>query len=260
MNLPVNRFKRAIASNSRVYGTWLVSGAPSTAEALGCAGFDFLVLDTEHTPIETPQVAEILRTIAGTPASAIVRPAWNDMVLIKRLLDAGAQSLLIPFVQDADEARRAVSFTRYPPDGVRGVAAVHRGSRFGTVPGYLGNAASEICVIVQVETRDALERIGEIAAVPGVDSLFVGPGDLAASLGHIGDIANPAVQAALERAAKACRDAGKPCGIVGPNPQMVARFIEYGYSWVAVNSDLGMMVSRAQEWLAELKRAGPGAR
>jgi 2-keto-3-deoxy-L-rhamnonate aldolase RhmA len=157
MDLPANAFKRAIASGTRVHGTWLVSGAASTAEALGCAGFDFLVVDTEHTPIETPQVAEILRTIAGTPASAIVRPAWNDMVLIKRLLDAGAQSLLVPFVQSAEEARRAVSYTRYPPDGVRGVAAVQRGSRFGTVPNYLKGAGAEICVIVQIETLTALD-------------------------------------------------------------------------------------------------------
>ena len=254
MDHPANAFKRAIQSGKAVYGTWLVSGAPSTAEALGCAGFDFLVLDTEHTPIETPQVAEILRTIAGTPASAIVRPAWNDMVLIKRVLDAGAQSLLVPFVQSAEEARRAVSYTRYPPDGVRGVAAVHRGSRFGTVANYLRGAAAEICVIVQVETLPALDALPEIAAVPGVDSIFVGPGDLAASLGHLGDIANPAVQTKLELAAQACRKLGKPCGIVGPNPQMVAKFVEYGYTWVAVNSDLGMMVSRAQEWLEQLKR------
>jgi 4-hydroxy-2-oxoheptanedioate aldolase len=257
MDLPANAFKRAIASGTRVHGTWLVSGAASTAEALGCAGFDFLVVDTEHTPIETPQVAEILRTIAGTPASAIVRPAWNDMVLIKRLLDAGAQSLLVPFVQSAEEARRAVSYTRYPPDGVRGVAAVQRGSRFGTVPNYLKGAGAEICVIVQIETLTALDALPQIATVPGVDSIFVGPGDLAASLGHLGDIANPAVQSKLELAAQACRKAGKPCGIVGPNPQMVGKFIEYGYTWVAVNSDLGMMVSRAQEWLAQIKRDAP---
>jgi 2-dehydro-3-deoxyglucarate aldolase/4-hydroxy-2-oxoheptanedioate aldolase len=257
MDLPANAFKRTIASGTRVYGTWLVSGAASTAEALGCAGFDFLVVDTEHTPIETPQVAEILRTIAGTSASAIVRPAWNDMVLIKRLLDAGAQSLLVPFVQSAEEARRAVSYTRYPPDGVRGVAAVQRGSRFGTVTNYLKGAGTEICVIVQIETLTALDALPQIAAVPGVDSIFVGPGDLAASLGHLGDIANPAVQARLELAAQACRKAGKPCGIVGPNPQMVGKFIEYGYTWVAVNSDLGMMVSRAQEWLAQIRRDAP---
>src|SRR5207302_3009297 len=168
MDMPVNSFKRAIASGSISYGAWLVSGAPATAEALGSAGFDFLVVDTEHTPIDPPQVSDILRAIAGTPASAIVRPPWNDMVMVKRLLDIGAQSLLIPFVQNADEARRAVAHTRYPPDGVRGVAAVHRGSRYGNVANYVKTAANEICVIVQIETLAATEQIAAIAAVPGV--------------------------------------------------------------------------------------------
>src|SRR4029079_19169262 len=130
MDMPPNLFKRAIlAGKTTPYGVWLVSSAPATAEALGSADFDFLVVDTEHTPIEPPQVAEILRPSAGPPAQAVVRPAWNDMVLIKRLLDAGAQTLLIPFVQNAEEAKRAVAYTRYPPEGVRGVAAVPRATR-----------------------------------------------------------------------------------------------------------------------------------
>ena len=257
MDMPVNRFKRAIASGPTPYGVWLVSGAPATAEALGSAGFDFLVVDTEHTPIDPPQVAEILRAIAGTPASAIVRPAWNDMVLIKRLLDIGAQSLLIPFVQSAEEAKRAVTYTRYPPDGVRGVAAIHRGSRYGTVPNYAKTAASEICVIVQIETRAALEHLPAIAAVPGIDSIFIGPADLAASMGHLGDFGHAAVQEKLKHGAEACRKLGKPCGIVGPNPEMVIRYLEYGFSWIAINSDLGMMVNRAQEWLEKVKAGAP---
>ncbi len=175
MDLPINHFKRAIASGRTPLGAWLGSGAASTAEALGCVGFDFLVVDMEHTPIDTPQMIDILRAIAGTPAQAIVRPPWNDMVMIKRALDAGAQSLLLPFVQNADEARRAVSYTRYPPEGVRGVAGTHRGSRYGTVPNYLKRASEEICVIVQIETLPALDKLDEIAAVPGIDSIFIGP-------------------------------------------------------------------------------------
>src|ERR1700739_509016 len=128
MDLPTNRLQRDIRAGKAQIGCWLASGAPSTAEALGCAGFDFLVVDTEHTPIDPPQMIDILRTIAGTPASAIVRPPWKDMVMVKRVLDAGAQSLLLPFVQNAEEARRAVAYTRYPPEGVRGVAGKHRGS------------------------------------------------------------------------------------------------------------------------------------
>ena len=254
MDMPVNRFKHAIAAGGAIpYGVWLVSGAPTTAEALGNAGFDFLVVDTEHTPIDPPQVGDILRTMAGTPASAVVRPAWNDMVLIKRLLDTGAQTLLIPFVQNAEEAKRAVAHTRYPPEGVRGVAAVHRGSRWGNVPNYPQTAAAEICVIVQIETAAAVEHIPAIAAVPGIDSLFIGPADLAASMGHLGNFNHPDVQAKIKHAVELCRKAGKPVGTVGPNPESVVRYLEYGFTWIAINSDIGMMVGRATEWLGKVK-------
>ena len=259
MDMPGNTFKRAISEGRMVYGTWLMSGAPSTAEALGCAGFDFLVVDMEHVPVDTPEMIEILRTVAGTPAQAVVRLPWNDMVLVKRALDGGAQNVMMPFVQNADEARRAVAYTRYPPEGIRGVAAMHRASRFATVPNYLKGAAAELCVIVQIETLAALEQLPQIAAVPGVDSIFVGPGDLSASMGFLGDIANAAVQEKLKHAAQMCKQLGKPCGIVGPNPETVGKFLEYGYSWVAIASDMGLMVGRAQEWLGKLKGLAPAA-
>lgn len=255
MDLPVNHFKHAIISGKTPVGAWLVSGSPSTAEALGCIGFDFLVVDMEHTPIDVPQMTDILRTIAGTPAQAIVRPPWNDMVMVKRLLDAGAQSLLFPFVQNAEEAKRAVAYTRYPGAGVRGVAAMHRGSRYGTIAEYQKRAHEEICVIVQIETLAAFDQLPAIAEVPGVDSIFIGPADLSASMGMLGDIGNPAVQEKLRAGARACRQLGKPCGIVGANPQIVERFLEYGFSWVAVGSDLAMMVGRAQDFLSAVRKA-----
>jgi 2-dehydro-3-deoxyglucarate aldolase/4-hydroxy-2-oxoheptanedioate aldolase len=253
MDLPVNHFKRAITSGKTPIGCWLMSGAPATAEALGCAGFDFLVVDTEHTPIDTPQMIDILRTIAGTPAAAIVRPPWNDMVMVKRVLDAGAQSLLLPFVQNADEARRAVAHTRYPPAGVRGVAGTHRGSRYGTVPNYFKRAHEEICVIVQIETVSAFEHLEAIASVPGVDSIFIGPSDLSASMGLLGDVSNAAVQEKLAAAAQTCKKLGKPCGIIGFNPEMAKKFLGYGFSWIAVGSDMSLMVSRGQEYLAAMR-------
>ena len=261
MDMPVNKFKRAIHESRTIFGAWLVSGAPSTAEALGCAGFDFLVVDMEHTPVDTPEMVELLRTIAGTPAQAVVRLVWNDMVWLKRVLDGGAQTVLLPFVQNAEEAKRAVACTRYPPDGIRGVAGSHRGSRFGTVPDYLKTAAQELCVMVQIETQAALANLPAIAAVPGVDSIFIGPSDLAASIGLLGDVANPAVQEKLKAAAIQCRQLGKPCGILGMNPEMTAKFIEYGYNWIAIGSDMAFMVGRAQEWLGKAKAAPPaGAR
>jgi 2-keto-3-deoxy-L-rhamnonate aldolase RhmA len=257
MQLPQNAFKRAIASGATPVGTWLSSGSPATAEALGCVGFDFLVVDCEHTPVDPPQMVELLRAVAGTPASPVVRPPWNDMVMVKRVMDAGAQSLLFPYVQDADEARRAVASTRYPPEGTRGVAGTHRASRFGTVADYQRSAAAEVCVIVQIETLAALERLESIAAVPGVDSIFVGPADLSASMGHLGDMGHADVQAKLADAAKRCRTLGKPCGIVGGTPEQVDRFLEYGYSWVAVASDMAMMVGRANEFLAKVRASLP---
>jgi 2-dehydro-3-deoxyglucarate aldolase/4-hydroxy-2-oxoheptanedioate aldolase len=182
-----------------------------------------------------------------------VRPPWNDMVMVKRAMDAGAQTLLFPYVQNADEARRAVASTRYPPEGTRGVAGTHRASRFGTIGDYVRSAASEVCVIVQIETAFAVDQLEAIAAVPGVDSIFVGPADLSASMGHLGDVAHADVQAKLADAAKRSRAAGKPCGIVGGTPEQVARFLEYGYSWVAVASDMAMMVGRANEFLAKVR-------
>jgi 2-dehydro-3-deoxyglucarate aldolase/4-hydroxy-2-oxoheptanedioate aldolase len=253
MDLPVNQFKRQIRDGRTTFGAWLTSGAPSTAEAMGCAGFDFVVVDTEHTPVDAPQLIELLRAVAGTPAPAVVRMPWNDMVMVKRALDAGAQTLMLPFVQNAEEAKRAVAYTRYPPEGVRGVAGSHRANRYATAPNYLKNASSEICVIVQVETLAALEQLPQIAAVPGVDSIFIGPSDLSASMGFLGDVGNAAVQEKLKHGAQLCRRLGKPCGIIGVTPELVAKFADYGYTWIAVGSDMGFMVSRAQEWLAKAR-------
>jgi len=250
-----NPFKSWLGDKSRAtpLGTWLMAAAPATAEALGYGGFDFLVVDMEHVPVEFTDLAHILRAIGCTPADSVVRLAWNDQVLVKRALDAGARTVMLPFVQNAQEAQAAASYTRYPPHGIRGVAAVHRGSRFGTIPNYLQSANDDICTIVQLETPQAIERLPQIAAVEGIDALFVGPGDLSAAMGHIGNIAHPEVQALIEKAAKDAHAAGKPVGIVGPNPDMVKRFIGYGYDYAAIASDIALMSSRASEWLGQMK-------
>ena len=259
MDLPLNLFKRAIVSDKTPFGAWLMCATPTTAEALGCVGFDFLVVDMEHTPIDTPQMIGILQTIAGTPAQAVVRPPWNDMVMVKRCMDAGAQTLLFPFVQNPEEARRAVASTRYPPQGLRGVAGTHRGSRYGTVSNYLQRANDEVCVIVQIETMPAFNQLEAIASVPGVDSIFIGPADLSASMGFLGDIGHAAVQEKLKAGAQLCKRLGKPCGIVGANPDMCGKFLEYGFSWVAVGSDLAYVVTRGTEYLAKMRGVTPVA-
>lgn len=253
-----NPFVKRLGEPAAPLGTWLMSGAPATAEAMGFAGFDFLVLDMEHVPIGVPEAVALLRTIAGTPAVPITRLPWNEPIIVKRMLDAGAETLMFPFIETAEEARRAVSYTRYPPAGVRGVAAVHRASRFGQRPDYLARAGDGIAVIAQLETPQAVDRMAEIAAVPGIDALFLGPGDLSAAMGRLGGIADADVQAAIEGAAARARELGKPIGIVGPNPAMVRRFLDYGYSFAAVASDMAMMTGRAAAFLGELRGTSGG--
>ena len=253
MNL--NRFKASLIQPPAIplLGSWFMSAAPAVAEALGYCGFDFLVIDMEHSPIDIAQAIALMRSVAGTPAESVVRVAWNDQVRVKHVLDAGARSVMFPFVQTPEEARAAVKYTRYPPEGTRGVAAVHRGSHFGQTKDYLRDAANDIAVIIQLETPAAIERLAAIAAVPGVDSLFIGPGDLSASMGRIGEVGHPEVQALIAKAAKDARAANMPIGIVGPNPEMVARFLDYGYTWVAVSSDLGMITGRAVDWIGAIR-------
>ena len=257
-----NRFKASLIQPPAqpLLGTWFMSAAPAVAEALGHCGFDFLVIDMEHSPIDIAEAIALMRSVAGTPAESIVRVAWNDQVRVKHVLDAGARSVMFPFVQTPEEAAAAVKYTRYPPAGSRGMAAMHRGSHFGQTKDYLRNASDDIAVIIQLETPSAIEQLPAIAAVPGVDSLFIGPGDLSAAMGRIGDLAHPEVQALVAKAAKDARALNKPIGIVGPNPDMVGRYIDYGYTWVAVSSDLGMVTGRAVDWISTIRgRAAPSA-
>jgi 4-hydroxy-2-oxoheptanedioate aldolase len=245
MDLPRNTFKHAIAKGELQIGLWCSLCSPITTEIVSHSGFDWLLLDTEHSPNEVPDVLAQLHASQVGTASAIVRPAWNDIVLIKRYLDIGAQSLLIPFVQTPEEARRAVEATRYPPGGIRGITGSGRASRYGRVKDYLKNAGQEICVLVQVETKSALDQIEAIASVDGIDGVFIGPNDLAASFGHIGNWGHRDVQAALEDAVRRLKKIGKPAGILTPNEEEAKRFIEWGYVFVAVGADLGLLARGA---------------
>jgi 2-keto-3-deoxy-L-rhamnonate aldolase RhmA len=248
-----NDFRQALASKGVPVGTWLMSGTASTAEALGRAGFDWLLIDMEHVPIEFRDTWQLLQAVGCTPATAIVRLAANDPVLAKRALDMGAQTLMFPFVETADDARRAVASIKYPPLGTRGYAAMHRASGYGTRASYSTQANDTTACIVQLETPAAIERLELIAAVPGVDALFVGPGDLSAAMGKIGNLKDDAVQALIGDAAQRARRIGMPIGIVGPTPEMVDSFVRAGYDYVAIASDMGMMMRQAAAWLAAIK-------
>jgi 4-hydroxy-2-oxoheptanedioate aldolase len=236
-----NRFKAALARGELQIGLWSSLCSNIVAEIIGDSGFDWILLDTEHSPNELPGLIVQMQAMSTGTATPIVRPAWNDPVLIKRILDAGAQALLLPFVQNADEAANAVAATRYPPAGIRGITSSGRAARFGRVPNYLKTASEEICVLVQVETGEALAQIEDIASVDGIDGVFIGPADLSASLGHIGNPGHPEVQDAIKSAVDRLKKVGKPGGILTPNEAEARRYIEWGYKFVAVGSDLGIM-------------------
>jgi len=250
MELPHNRFKQALTEGRLQIGLWSSLCSNIAAEVVADSGFDWILLDGEHSPNEVPGVMAQLQALAGGAATPVVRPAWNDAVMVKRMLDIGAQSILVPYVQNAGEAMRAVASVRYPPAGIRGVAAATRASRYGRVNNYLKSADSEICLLVQVETRAALGELEAIAKVEGVDGVFIGPSDLAASMGHIGNPADAEVQAALEDAVRRLKALGKAAGILTLNEGEARRYIDWGYTFVAVGSDVGLL-SRGADALAK---------
>jgi 4-hydroxy-2-oxoheptanedioate aldolase len=245
MELQRNAFKHAIAAGQLQIGLWSSLCSPIAAEIVADAGFDWILLDSEHSPNEIPDLfAQLQASVRGT-ATPIVRPPWNDPVVAKRCLDIGAQTLLFPYVQNAEEARRAVESTRYPPQGIRGVSVASRASRFGRTPGYLTKANAEQCVLVQVETGPALDQLEAIAQVPGVDGVFIGPSDLAASLGHLGNPAHETVQAAIKDAVDRLKKLNKPAGILTGNEEEIRRYIDWGYLFVAVGSDVGLLAGNS---------------
>jgi 4-hydroxy-2-oxoheptanedioate aldolase len=250
MELPRNRFKAALKEGRLQIGLWSSLCSNIGAEVVADSGFDWILIDGEHSPNEVPAVMSQLQALVGGTATPIVRPAWNDAVMVKRILDIGAQSVLVPYVQNAVEAARAVASVRYPPAGIRGVAAATRASRYGRVDNYLKSADSEICLLVQVETSAALTQLEAIARVEGVDGVFIGPSDLAASMGHIGNPAHAEVQAALEDAVRRLKAVGKAAGILTLNEEEARRYIGWGYLFVAVGSDIGLL-SRGADALAK---------
>ena len=250
MELPPNSFKRALAAGKAQIGLWSSLSSNYSVEVIAGAGFDWLLLDMEHSPNDLESLLAQLQAAAPYATHPVVRVPWNDMVTIKRVLDVGAQSLLVPYVSNAEEARAAVSFTRYPPQGARGVAGTTRATRFGRIKDYARRAHEEICVLVQVETQSALDSIEAICAVDGVDGVFIGPADLHASLGHPGEIANPQVKPRIDEAIRRIRKSGKAPGILTPNEADARHWLECGALFVAVGADVGIL-ARGAEALAQ---------
>ena len=256
----MNPFQQLLAQRATQVpiGTWVMSASPIVAEAIGHAGFDWAVLDMEHTPLDLMDLVHLLQAVGNTPLVPLVRVPWNDTVNVKRVLDAGAHSLLFPFIQNADEASRAVAAMRYPPEGVRGMAGMSRASRFGTVPDFFKTANANVCAVLQLETPEAMARLEEIASVPGVGGLFVGPGDLSGAMGHVGNLTHPDVMDLMADAAQRAHKIGMPIGTVGGTPEVVAKYRAIGYDFVAVASDLGLLM-RAAQAAAQALRAIDGS-
>jgi len=253
MELPCNQFRRALLEGRQQIGLWCTLPGGYAAEAVAGSGFDWLLFDTEHSPSDPIAILEQLQAVAPYPVAPVVRPAANDAVLIKRFLDIGAQTLLIPYVQNAEEARAAVAATRYAPQGIRGVSGLTRATRFGRVANYARRAADELCVLVQIETGEALEQLERIVAVDGVDGVFIGPADLAASLGHPGELGQRDVVAAIEDAIRRIRAAGKPAGILTTDVSFATRCIELGTSFTAVGIDAGILARGSEKLLHQFR-------
>ncbi|MGB3196445.1 MAG: 2-dehydro-3-deoxyglucarate aldolase [Saprospiraceae bacterium] len=241
-----NQFKKDLLAGKRLIGCWSSLASHISMEVLGVAGFDWVLLDGEHSPNDVITFVPQLMALKDSVSAPFVRPSSNNDIEIKRLLDAGFYNFLIPFVQSADEAKRAVAATRYPPDGIRGVSVSQRSNRYGTIANYFQEANQHMCVAVQIESRAAVAATAAIAAVTGVDCIFVGPSDLAAAYGYLGNSAHPVVQEAIASVFAQAKAAGKPVGILAPVEADARRYMEMGATFVAVGSDLGLFRQATQ--------------
>jgi len=253
MQLPRNKFKHALAAGELQIGLWSSLCSPLCAELIGYSGFDWIVLDMEHSPNDVPMIMTQLQATASSGTSMVVRPAWNDMVMIKRVLDIGAQTIILPHVQNAEEAQAAVKYARYPRAGVRGAAGTTRASAFGRIKDYMRKIDEETCILVQVETIEAIEELEEIALVEGIDGIFIGPSDLSASMGHLGNAGHEEVQAVIKQAAITMAKAGIPSGILGVQEEAARRYVGWGYKFVAVGNDIVLLADAADSLCKRFK-------
>ncbi len=251
MEMKKNTFKAALKSGGRAQiGLWLGLASPVCAEICAGAGFDWLMIDAEHAPNDIRSILAQLQAIAPYPVHPVVRPVAGDVQLIKRLLDIGVQTLLIPMVETADQARHLVSAMRYPPVGIRGVgASLARASQWNRIPNYLHEANDQMCLLVQVETREGLHNLDAIAAVEGVDGVFIGPSDLSAALGHLGDLGHPDVEMAIDNAIRRICVGCDTAGILTTDEKKARHYLSLGCKFVAVGLD-GNLLMKATEELA----------
>ncbi|HTB20244.1 MAG TPA: 4-hydroxy-2-oxoheptanedioate aldolase [Bryobacteraceae bacterium] len=255
MEIKTNTFKAALKSGQRAQiGLWLGLADPTCAEICAGAGFDWLLIDGEHAPNDVRSILPQLQAVAPYPVHPIVRPVSGDVQLIKQLLDIGAQTLLVPMVESAEQARLLVAAMRYPPAGIRGVgAALARASQWNRVANYVHDANDQMCLLVQVETRLGLENLDAIAAVEGVDGVFIGPSDLSAALGHLGKPGHADVQQAIENAIQRIRASGRAAGILATDDATARRYLSLGCTFVAVGLDGNLLMRVTTDLAAKFK-------
>ena len=241
-----NGFRQKLLKGERLIGCWSALGNPITAEILGLAGFDWLLFDGEHAPNDVLSFIPQLMAVKDSTSIPIVRVPKNEPVIIKRVLDIGFFNILVPFVETEQDALNAVAATRYPPAGVRGVSVSHRNNAYGTVPNYFDIINDNIGIITQIESQSGVNNIEKIAAVDGVDCIFVGPGDLSAALGYLGQPSHPEVLKVIRYIFDTARKYGKACGILAPVEADARRYLEWGATFVAVGSDLGVFRAATQ--------------
>jgi 4-hydroxy-2-oxoheptanedioate aldolase len=259
MDLPINTFKQALRQGKPQIGLWVGLADSYVAELLATTGFDCLVIDAEHAPNDPRSVLPQLQAMAPYAVHPIVRPVQGTIELIKQYLDIGAQTLIIPMVETAEQAAQMVAATRYPKRGVRGVgSALARASRWNQVDDYLRRSDAEMCVFVQVESVNAMSHLEAIAAVEGVDGVFFGPADLAASMGLLGKASDPAVRAAITQGIAVVRRAGKAAGTLTPDPALAREYLDQGALFVAVGVDTSLLAKAARELAAQFT-GGRGA-
>jgi 4-hydroxy-2-oxoheptanedioate aldolase len=251
----VERWADRLRGDTPLIGMWVVSGSAYTAEICAGSGLDCLVIDCEHAPNDVPSLVPQLQAVAPYPIETIVRPPTGDPVLIKQLLDIGVRNLMVPMVESAEQARALVAAMRYPPEGIRGVgAAFARASRWGRVPGYLDGAAEELTLTVQVESRRGLDEVKAIASVDGVDAVFLGPADLAASLGHLGRPEHPEVLASVEQAIRTVATLGKAACVNAFAEPVARRYLTAGARFAVVGADVTLLARGSEELAARYRQ------
>lgn len=258
MRNPENTFREALRKGQPQIGLWVGLADANAAELLAGTGFDWLLLDAEHAPNDVRSVLDQLRAVAPYPVHPVVRPVQGDVALIKQYLDIGAQTLLVPMVDTAEQAALLASAMRYPPQGIRGVGAgLARASRWNRIQGYLDQANEDVCLLVQIETPTALDNLAEIVATDGVDGIFFGPADLSAAMGYRGQPGHPEVQAAIRRGIETVRSAGKFAGVLMADRQVAQAYLDAGALFVAVGVDTSLLAQAASALAASFKSSAP---